>query len=62
MRLFLKPERFWSEIAQIEGSATPFVLRRTFVFGAIALAITVVEELVRPDSALAMKLAECARA
>jgi putative membrane protein len=45
MRLFSNPERFWTEIFQIEGSATPFVLRRTLVFGLIALLVTVVEKL-----------------
>ena len=50
MKLLLKPERFWTEITQMEGSATPYVLVRTLVFGAIALVITVVEELTRPDA------------
>lgn len=51
MGLFLKPEPFWSEIVQIEGSATPYVFVRTLVFGAIALVITTVEELtVQPIS------------
>jgi putative membrane protein len=44
MRFFLNPERFWTEIFQIDGSATPFVLRRTLVFGLIALLVTVVEK------------------
>jgi ion channel-forming bestrophin family protein len=48
MNLFLKPESFWTEIGQIEGSATPYVLARTLLFGLIALAITVVEELTIP--------------
>ena len=52
MRLFQKPERFWTEITQIEGSATPYVLGRTLVFGAIALVITVVEELTDPTFSL----------
>ncbi len=44
MKLFLRPERFWTEIARIEGSAIPFVLRRTLVFGFIALVVTVIEK------------------
>jgi putative membrane protein len=48
MKLFRRPQSFWTEIVQIEGSATPYVLGRTLVFGAIALAITVVEELTDP--------------
>src|SRR4051812_44333740 len=48
MRRFPKPERFWSELTQVEGSATPYVIVRTLVFGAIALVITVVEELSDP--------------
>jgi putative membrane protein len=56
MRLFQKPERFWSEITQIEGSATPYVFGRTLVFGAIALVITVVEELTDPTFSLSVPL------
>ncbi len=41
MKLFLKPERFWTEIDRIEGSAIPYVLRRTLVFGLIALLVTI---------------------
>jgi len=44
MKLFLEPERFWTEISQHEGSATPYVLRRTLVFGFIALLVTLVEK------------------
>jgi len=44
MKLFSTPERFWSEIDRIEGSATPYVLRRTLVFGLIALLVTFVEK------------------
>ena len=44
MRLFSKPERFWSEIDRIEGSAIPYVLRRTLVFGLIALVVTLIEK------------------
>ena len=44
MKLFSKPERFWSEIDRIEGSAIPYVLRRTLVFGLIALLVTIVEK------------------
>jgi putative membrane protein len=44
MRLFPKPERFWHEIVQIDGSATPYVVRRTVVFGLIALLITTIEK------------------
>jgi putative membrane protein len=42
MRLFQKPERFWAEIAQVWGSATPFIIRRTLIFGLISLLITVI--------------------
>ena len=42
MKLFLKPEPFWTEIGRIEGSAVPCVLRRTLVFGLIALPITII--------------------
>jgi putative membrane protein len=45
MNLFLQPERFWTEIDRIEGSAIPYVLRRTLVFGFIALLVTLVEKL-----------------
>ncbi len=44
MKLFLKPERFWTEIDRIEGSAIPYVFRRTLVFGFIALVVTLVEK------------------
>ena len=44
MSLFLKPEKFWTEIDRIEGSAIPYVLRRTLVFGFIALLVTFVEK------------------
>src|SRR4051812_19359082 len=56
MRLLPKPERFWSELTQLEGSATPYVFVRTLVFGAIALIITVVEELTDPHFTLAVPL------
>src|SRR5207244_4459527 len=45
MAFYSTPERFWTEITQIEGSATPYVLRRTLVFGIIALVVTVTETL-----------------
>jgi putative membrane protein len=45
MRFFSRPEPFWTEIHQVEGSATPYVVRRTLVFGLIALLITLVEKL-----------------
>ena len=44
MKLFLRPERFWTEIDKIEGSAIPYVFRRTLVFGLIALLVTLVEK------------------
>ena len=44
MRLLLKPEKFWSEIDRIEGSAIPYVMRRTLVFGFIALVVTIIEK------------------
>jgi putative membrane protein len=44
MKLFSKPERFWSEIFQISESATPYVLGRTLVFGFIALVLTLIEK------------------
>jgi putative membrane protein len=44
MRLLQRPERFWAEIGQVEGSATPYVLRRTLIFGAIALLVTFIEK------------------
>jgi putative membrane protein len=44
MKLFLRPERFWTEIDRIEGSAIPYVFRRTLVFGFIALVVTLVEK------------------
>ena len=44
MKLFLEPERFWTEISQLEGSAIPYVWRRTLVFGLIALLVTLVEK------------------
>ncbi len=43
MNLFLKPERFWSEIHQIQGSVTPYVVVRTLVFGLLALMVTIIE-------------------
>ena len=42
MKLFSRPERFWSEIFQIQGSATPYVLWRTLVFGLIASVVTII--------------------
>jgi ion channel-forming bestrophin family protein len=39
------PKRFWSEIDKIEGSAIPYVWRRTLIFGLIALVVTIVEKL-----------------
>src|SRR5262249_50955435 len=56
MRFFRKAQSFWTEIFQVEGSATPFVLGRTLVFGAIALAITVIEELTDPTFSLSVPL------
>jgi putative membrane protein len=51
IRFFRRPERFWREIDQIEGSATPYVLKRTLVFGVIALLVTILEVItVRPIS------------
>jgi putative membrane protein len=44
MKLLQRPERFWAEISQVEGSATPYVLRRTLIFGAIALLVTFIEK------------------
>ncbi len=44
MKLFLRPERFWTEVSQLESSATPYVLRRTLIFGLIALLVTLVEK------------------
>ena len=44
MRLFLKPEKFWTEMNRIEGSAIPYVLRRTLVFGFIAVVVTFIEK------------------
>jgi putative membrane protein len=43
MKPFLKPERFWSEIYQVRGSATPYVVVRTLAFGLIALLVTIIE-------------------
>ena len=40
----------------MEGSATPYVFVRTLVFGAIALVITVVEELADPTFSLSIPL------
>jgi putative membrane protein len=45
MKFFSKPERFWSEIVQINGSATPYIVGRTLVFGFIALLVTLIEKL-----------------
>jgi predicted membrane chloride channel (bestrophin family) len=51
IRFFRRPELFWREIDQIEGSATPYVLKRTLVFGVIALLVTILEVItVRPIS------------
>ncbi len=44
MKLFSNPQRFWSEIGKIEGSAVSFVVRRTLVFGLIALVVTFIEK------------------
>ena len=44
MKFLSKPERFWSEIYKVEGSAMPYVLRRTLVFGLIAFLVTLVEK------------------
>jgi putative membrane protein len=44
MKLFRRPERFWSEIDKIEGSAVPYVVWRTLIFGFIALVVTFVEK------------------
>ena len=43
MKLFREPERFWTEIGKIDGSAVPYVFRRTLVFGFIALLVWIVE-------------------
>jgi putative membrane protein len=45
MKLFRRAEPFWTEINQIEGSATPYVWRRTLLFGVVALVITLIEML-----------------
>ncbi len=44
MKLSPRPERFWAEIAQLEGSATLYVMRRTLIFGGIALVVTFIEK------------------
>jgi ion channel-forming bestrophin family protein len=44
MKFFSRPERFWSEINKVEGSAIPCVWRRTLVFGLIALVVTFIEK------------------
>ncbi len=44
MQLFPQPERFWSEIGLYKGSATPYVLRRTLLFGLIATLVTLIQE------------------
>ena len=44
MKLLQRPERFWAEIFQLEGSATLYVMRRSLIFGGIALLVTFVEK------------------
>ena len=44
MKLLQTPERFWAEIFQLEGSATLYVMRRSLIFGGIALVVTFVEK------------------
>ena len=44
MKLLQTPEPFWAEIFQLEGSATLYVLRRTLIFGVIALLVTFIEK------------------
>jgi ion channel-forming bestrophin family protein len=44
MKLWHRPERFWTEITQLEGSATLYVMRRSLIFGAIALVVTFIEK------------------
>lgn len=44
MKLLQRPERFWAEISQVEGSVAPYVVRRTLIFGAIALVVTFIEK------------------
>ena len=45
MKLFRRAEPFWTEINQIEGSATPYVIWRTLLFGVVALVVTLIEML-----------------
>lgn len=42
MRWFSTPQRFWTEIFRIQGSATPYVLWRTLVFGCVASVVTLI--------------------
>jgi ion channel-forming bestrophin family protein len=44
MKLVQRPQRFWAEIIQLEGSATLYVMRRSLIFGAIALLVTFIEK------------------
>jgi putative membrane protein len=44
MQFFLKPERFWTEINKVKDSATPYILRRTLVFGLIAFLVTIIHK------------------
>jgi ion channel-forming bestrophin family protein len=44
MKLSHRPERFWAEICQLEGSATLYVMRRSLIFGGIALVVTFIEK------------------
>jgi len=43
MKFLHRAEPFWRELNQIEGSATPYVLWRTLLFGLVALVVTVIE-------------------
>jgi putative membrane protein len=45
MKLLPRAEPFWTEINQIEGSATPYVVWRTLLFGVVALVVTLIEML-----------------
>jgi putative membrane protein len=44
MKLVQSPQRFWAEILQLEGSATLYVMRRSLIFGGIALLVTLIEK------------------
>lgn len=64
MRLFSRPQGFWSEVCALDGSATPHVFQRILIFGAFATLVMLVDSATghRPEIEIAVAPYEVAGA